>query len=360
MGSFHRYEWAITGTSCDEIKKIAETIASFFPDKKIAYIDADHHPAPKESALFHFQHVDAFLQAELLPKEQWEWRVLLNDFDFVLLNGNHFAASKWMVVSNVEKENSVKKRINNPKDIDFILHADTAATAAYLMEWSATFEIPQFHLSHLEGLKKVFWEKLFPYPVRGLIMAGGESARMGYNKATIHYHGKSQLDYLLELFEAAGIETYVSCRPNQAQDLKEKGIPIIEDSISNCGPVGGLISAFRFDPNCAWLSLACDLPHITTEALQQLIQERKDSAIATAFISPKDGMPEPLACIWEPKSFLKLTQYLAFGNTCPRKVLMQNSTHLIQPKHSDWLANANTPSEADEAMRRIKSGKNDI
>jgi molybdopterin-guanine dinucleotide biosynthesis protein A len=356
IGYYHRCEWAITGSSCEEIKLVAEQIASTFPEKKVAYMDADHHTEEKTNLLFHIHHKHQCVQTEYAPKEQWEWRVALNDFDFVLTNGNHFPASRWIVLSNPEKEKSVKKRIQSVSEIDIVFIKKKGDIASYLKEWIGLENVPFIEQNNTSEWREKLLLRLQPSPIKGLIMAGGMSARMGQDKANMHYHGKNQIAYLAEQFENLGIQAHVSCRSNQAQELVYPELPIIEDSILQSGPVGGLISAFRFDPNAAWLVVACDLPHFCSNAMQQLIASRKIEAIATAFNSPFDAYPEPLACIWEPKSFLKLTQYLAFGNTCPRKVLLQNDSFLLEAENPLWLLNANTPEEAQKAKESISKG----
>jgi molybdenum cofactor guanylyltransferase len=54
--------------------------------------------------------------------------------------------------------------------------------------------------------------------------------------------------------------------------------------------------------------LACDLPFLTDAALAQLLEERDPTALATAYRSAHDGLPEPLCAIWEPAAAAALAQ----------------------------------------------------
>jgi molybdopterin-guanine dinucleotide biosynthesis protein A len=117
------------------------------------------------------------------------------------------------------------------------------------------------------------------------------------------------------------------------------------------GPYGGILSAFMSDPEAAWLVVACDLPLIDASSINQLIEQRNPSRYATAFQSPKNEFPEPLITIWEPKSYMRLLEFMALGYSCPRKVLINSDVELLQAKDPMTLMNVNTP----EDLEQVKS-----
>ncbi len=141
---------------------------------------------------------------------------------------------------------------------------------------------------------------IYTPPLKGLVLAGGESSRMGFDKGLLNYHGLTQREYLLELLKPFTVETYISCRPGQ-MDLD--GLPVIVDSFPNLGPFGGILSAFAIDPEAAWLVVACDFPLLNHAAIQQLVTERNPSSIATSFLDEHTLMPEPWITILEPKIY---------------------------------------------------------
>ena len=116
--------------------------------------------------------------------------------------------------------------------------------------------------------------------------------------------------------------------------------------------MGAIMSAFLFDPNAAWIALACDLPLLTEGVVQYLIENRNPSSIATAYRSPENehGFPEPLIALWEPKSFPELLRFLSQGIMCPRKVLINSDTHLIDALVPEALMNANTLEDKNRAL----------
>jgi molybdenum cofactor guanylyltransferase len=186
-------------------------------------------------------------------------------------------------------------------------------------------------------------------PLYGLVLAGGKSVRMGYDKSVIQWHSKEQRYYIADLLKTVCDEVFISCRAEQ-QDQIDSNYKTLVDNYEGAGPVIGILSAFKTISNVAWLVIACDLPLMDTETLQYLIKNRNTTGIATTFKSPFDGLPEPLITIWEPSSYEKLQVHISDGYTCPRKALIRNEAQvkMLTPPNPDALMNANTPEDADK------------
>ncbi len=191
----------------------------------------------------------------------------------------------------------------------------------------------------------------------GLVLAGGKSVRMGYDKSTIKWHGKEQRYFMADLLKDVCDEVFISCRAEQQNQI-DKTYKTLVDNYEGGGPLIGILSAFRSLPHVAWLITACDLPLLDFSTLQYLVNNRDTSLMATTFKSPFDGLPEPLITIWEPSSFERLQTHIADGFTCPRKALIRNDSlvKLLIPPNPDALMNANTPRDA-EKVKEIIAGK---
>ena len=124
-------------------------------------------------------------------------------------------------------------------------------------------------------------------------------------------------------------------------------MPIIFDNFIGLGPFGAIASAFRENPNSAWLVVACDLPLLDKDALDFLIQHRDPSKVATAFNSPDNEFPEPLITIWEPRSYPILLSFLSQGYSCPRKVLINSDVALVDAPDPRVLTNVNSPEDME-------------
>ena len=190
----------------------------------------------------------------------------------------------------------------------------------------------------------------------GLVLSGGKSTRMGTDKGLIKYHGVPQREYLYDLLSQVCKETFISLREEQEAELPS-GMQTIVDLNEFRGPYNGLLSAHKKYPEAAWLVLACDLPLMDLEALNELISQRDNAKQATAFALKENPLPEPLCAIWEPHAFADSLRYLESGvGTCPRKFLINNDTKLVFPKNEKVLLNANSEEEYKEAVEKLTLG----
>jgi molybdenum cofactor guanylyltransferase len=192
-------------------------------------------------------------------------------------------------------------------------------------------------------------------PIYGLILAGGASKRMQRDKAALKIQGKTQLDRAFELLSRYLQRVFVSVRADQTSDPTRAHLPLIVDSVEGAGPITGIRSALAAHPEVAWLVLACDLPFVSDAAIEELLRRRDPSALATAYKSAHDGLPEPLCAIWEPAAAPPLAEYQAAGGHCPRKFLIRHGAPLIDPPDPRALDNVNTPEEYSQAVAALET-----
>lgn len=359
LGRYGRTEWAILGTTCGNIQRLAAVIAAALSDRwHCAYLDADHAAdlTPHLSPLA-LEYTDEIHSHRLRFGGQLnthQFRQMFNGADLILANGNHHEAAAQVVVIDPAKENSLRKRMAQLTDVQLILLADGATQVPDFVENALPdpAAVPRLRLDDVEGIVHFFEEKMLRStpPLHGLVLAGGRSLRMGRDKGGIAWHGKPQREYTADLLRPICSEVFISCRAGQEADL-ETAYPTLPDTFTELGPYGAILSAFRHNPNCAWLVVACDLPLLDAATLRFLLKNRQPRRIATAFQSPHDQMPEPLITIWEPKSYAVLLSFLAQGYSCPRKVLLNADALILPPPDPAALTNVNTPEEMERTMK---------
>ena len=193
-------------------------------------------------------------------------------------------------------------------------------------------------------------------PLFGLVLAGGQSRRMGRDKALLDYRGMSQLEWSDRLLKPLCAEVFVSSRPGQFASLPYDGCRLLQDRFHDMGPMAGILTAFDAYPDAAWLVLACDLPYLDDATLRALLDGRDPDRDATAFDSAHDGLPEPLCAIYEPRFCTKLETLAAEGIRCPRKALLNADTARLALPAANALDNVNHPEEHDQALRDLTGG----
>jgi len=192
-------------------------------------------------------------------------------------------------------------------------------------------------------------------PVYGLVLAGGQSRRMGHDKALLLRDGRSQLTHMAAVLGEAVERVFVSARSDQRDDPERSRFELIVDRYENMGPIAGILSALEEHPQADWLVLACDLPNIDAATLQFLLQNRSEQQPFTAFRSTHDGLPEPLCAIYTAGSDALLHKFREEGIACPRKVLIRSDTLLLEQPNPQSLDNVNTPDDLEQSILEVAS-----
>ncbi len=216
-------------------------------------------------------------------------------------------------------------------------------------------DLPFFHRDDVDGIAlfvEAFVREKAAAPLYGLVLAGGKSRRMGRPKWALDYHGEPQLTRASRLLGAVCARVFLSVRRDQ-QDENLPDVPTIADVFPAWGPVAGLLSAMEAHPEAAWLVVACDLPFLDEATLRNLADARDPLRIATAYASARDGLPEPLCAIWEPRARQRLLEAAGLGLACPRKVLIESTLKLLGIAGTRALENVNTPDEYEAARAAL-------
>lgn len=349
FGQFARHEIAFLGTPCDQIKTLFETIISALPTKKLGIIEADHKAEEtiastiKYTDKINFGRYDTHSQPN-----SFERRAYFESLDLLLINGNHFEGKYQILVidsaKSVEKKlaklNNVILCIHKAGDIPNYLKEHFGEHFPPILPWQSHEKIVEFISQFIDNHKP---------KLCGLVLAGGKSTRMGYDKGLLQYHGQTQRQWGMQLLSKYCCEVYLSVNQSQLIDL-EAETPHILDEFLNMGPLGGILSAFKKEPDAAWLVMACDMPFVSAKALDHLVVNRDTTKFATTYRSPMDDFPEPLLSIFEPRMYPKFLQMLAYGYDCPRKALINSDIQLLEPIDTKSLSNINTTEEYEKTV----------
>lgn len=222
-------------------------------------------------------------------------------------------------------------------------------------------DIPAFHRDDVQGIVAFIENKIISsvekVKLQGLILAGGQSSRMGVDKALIDYHGLPQAKHLLQIMESLNIPAHISCREDQLNRFALNDLPVITDRFLDFGPLGGILSAMSRHPDNAWIVIACDLPFVTHDKISELISERDPLKQATAFFNQERKQFEPLFAIYEPSIYSRMLHFLGESVLCPQKVLFNSSIKKLSLESQSFLENANTPEEKDSVLKQLEGAR---
>jgi molybdopterin-guanine dinucleotide biosynthesis protein A len=350
--NFAPNEISFLGTNCGTISELLSEISQRLTGYKLAYFDASHSTEIKKSNLSQFVfHAQGNLQIETTGKiNKFQQRLDFAQFDSVFINGNHYEGIKQILILDIEKEASVLKRLEQLDCIQFVikLTKDTPYFSFLEEKYPNIKHLKCYTIDQVDQIANHIGnllQKKTP-PVKGLVLVGGKSRRMGQDKGSLDYFGKPQKEVAKELLEKHHLETFYGVQ--NASDNKND----ISDKFLDLGPFGAICSAFQKDPNSAWFVLATDLPFLNDATIQLLLTHRNPSKVATAIKGKGKDFIEPLITIYEPKAYPILLQYLAQGYSCPRKMLINSEVEIVEVD-TYFIQNINTPAEFEIAKREL-------
>jgi len=190
--------------------------------------------------------------------------------------------------------------------------------------------------------------------VCAVILAGGRSRRMGFNKALLDIGGKPLIRLLIDRIRPVTDQILISS--NDSLSYKFLDFPVIPDHFAGHGPLAGFHSAMLQNGCSLYIVLACDLPNLKTSLLTNLVlmAEGFDAAIPRT----RDGVAHPLCAVYRRTCFPSVERALKQGANKVIKTFLDDSLAIrwVSPDEGKFrdmdLANINTPDD----LRKVKAG----
>lgn len=113
--------------------------------------------------------------------------------------------------------------------------------------------------------------------ITGIILAGGKSSRMGMDKGFILYEGKPFVNHIIDALKPLVKDILIVSDHPQYDAL---GYKRIKDILPEAGPLSGLCSGLLKSESHLNLVLSCDIPLITSEILEKLLNAYKEGTNA--------------------------------------------------------------------------------
>ena len=145
--------------------------------------------------------------------------------------------------------------------------------------------------------------------VLGCVLVGGESSRMGKPKHLIEIEGKTWLDII------ANVLTKYTSKVIAAGNvtLENAYLSVLPDVLGCKGPLGGILAVRRWAPFANFIICACDMPHISNDAITWLLEQRKTGVKAVVPIV--EGCPNPLFAYYDYRAGLYWEELFVAGES---------------------------------------------
>ena len=127
-----------------------------------------------------------------------------------------------------------------------------------------------------------------------VILAGGQSRRMGQNKALINVGGSPLVEIMAKRVTPLADKVFVSA--NDPELFSFLPFPIVPDLLPDQGPLSGLHAVMNKHIYTLYITLACDLPDMPVSLIRRMldVSDGFDAVIPRTL----DGMAHPLAAVY--------------------------------------------------------------
>jgi molybdenum cofactor guanylyltransferase len=191
-------------------------------------------------------------------------------------------------------------------------------------------------------------------PITGFVLAGGQSRRMGRDKALLAWRGSTVGQHVASIVANAlgpGGVVLVVGHPARHSGF---GYPVIPDLHPGIGPLGGIEAALVASATPWVLVVACDMPAITAEFLCRLAAEiTRDRADAILPVPP-GGPPNPLCALYHQRALPFIQAAIASGDFKVTRALAATRLRLLPVDDPAPLRGANTPAEWDALAETLQ------
>jgi molybdenum cofactor guanylyltransferase len=185
--------------------------------------------------------------------------------------------------------------------------------------------------------------------ISAVLLAGGESRRMGTDKAALLFRGKPlwqiQLDLLSKLEPT---EILISARTDPA--WRPSGVQFVVDAAPSRGPLSGLTASISRIRTGHLLALAVDMPFMTERYLRSLCDQIESGRGVLPLFGDR---AEPLAAIYPADGYIDLVAALSgieFSLQAVTKKLVEAGklkTFSVTKEEQKLFGNLNQPADLD-------------
>jgi molybdenum cofactor guanylyltransferase len=143
--------------------------------------------------------------------------------------------------------------------------------------------------------------------IGAIVLAGGQSSRMGREKGLVPLDGKPMIQWVLDAVHPLVSDIIIVA--NDAAYARF-GYRVVGDDFSEIGPVGGLCTGLRNIRTDINFVLSCDIPLISTALLAHLLAKLGDE---TAIAAQTKDRKHPLVSIYRRECLSDLVENVAVG-----------------------------------------------
>jgi len=177
-----------------------------------------------------------------------------------------------------------------------------------------------------------------------IIMAGGDSTRMGTDKSMLPIEGRPIIERTCRRLAACFEQVLISA--NEADKFAFLGFDVVPDKVPAQGPLMGIASALEASVNEINFVVACDIPDIEPGNVRRILSEAAGSDADIIVPTTGNDRYEPLFAVYRKSTLEVINKVLSSGGRKISDVFDLCKVRKVELDTS--LVNLNTMAEYEE------------
>lgn len=170
------------------------------------------------------------------------------------------------------------------------------------------------------------------------ILCGGKSSRMGFDKCMIKVKDKLLIEIIAEQLEE--IFENIIFLSNDREKFNNIKFEIVEDLVSNSGPIGAIYTALMCSPSQYVFVTACDMPVVNSSYIKYMMDIIIHKNVE-GVVSYKSGYVEPLYAFYSKDMINKFEENIKSGSFKLLDVIKSSNIYFVEEedvkKYSEGL-----------------------
>lgn len=187
-----------------------------------------------------------------------------------------------------------------------------------------------------------------PCNYTAIILAGGESQRMGSPKALLKVHNKPIIECLVDTLKPHFTEIIVSA--NQKEAYNFLNLPVVEDENKDQGPLMGIYSCLKRSTNNVNFVLTSDIPVIDVDCVNELLSFSNDYEVVMPI---NKGKLEPLFAVYSRSTIPYMEKVFETKSRRIISILEFSKNKFVKTNMHKWYQNINTRHDYELLLKQV-------
>lgn len=160
----------------------------------------------------------------------------------------------------------------------------------------------------------------------GVILAGGKSQRMRFNKAFAKLNDKPLIEIILDKFKAFFAETLIIS--NIPEFYQHYGVGVYRDVYPGLGPVSGIHAGLTYAKNPRLFVVACDMPFVQMDLVAYMLDELQGFQAVVVNIN---GYPQATGAVYSRECLDVFTNCIRADKLKAGLIFRELRTRVLKP-----------------------------